>query len=181
MIINNSVFKTSRFVFAQSPHFSSRVSKSNLDGAQEPEHVPEFSLRVLDKIKNNSLLAIILIFFIIFLLFQHAWDLNWDFSAYVINSRYLFGNGDYYEVYRPPLISLILGIFSIFGKFREYIYVMFAAALFFISTIFLSDTLFKKYWCKYEISKEKTRLIFTSLSYLLFNSDRNRTSRPIIS
>ncbi|MEK6933328.1 MAG: hypothetical protein AABW75_00455 [Nanoarchaeota archaeon] len=40
--------ETSRFVFAQSPYFSSRASKSNLDGAQEPEHALEFSPRVLD-------------------------------------------------------------------------------------------------------------------------------------
>ncbi|MEK6933589.1 MAG: hypothetical protein AABW75_01800 [Nanoarchaeota archaeon] len=33
-----SNIETSRFVFAQSPYFSSRASKSNLDGAQEPEH-----------------------------------------------------------------------------------------------------------------------------------------------
>ncbi|MEK6933384.1 MAG: hypothetical protein AABW75_00735 [Nanoarchaeota archaeon] len=41
-------FETSRFVFAQSSYFSSRASKSNLDGAQEPEHAPEFSPMVLD-------------------------------------------------------------------------------------------------------------------------------------
>ncbi|MEK6934045.1 MAG: hypothetical protein AABW75_04165, partial [Nanoarchaeota archaeon] len=42
--------ETSRFVFAQSPYFSSRASKSNLDGAQEPEHAPDFSPKVLDKL-----------------------------------------------------------------------------------------------------------------------------------
>lgn len=41
-------FETSRFAFAQSPYFSSWVSKSNLDGAQEPKHAPDFSPRVLD-------------------------------------------------------------------------------------------------------------------------------------
>jgi len=40
--------ETSRFVFAQSPYFSSWVSKSNLDGAQEPKHALDFSPRVLD-------------------------------------------------------------------------------------------------------------------------------------
>ncbi|MEK6933246.1 MAG: hypothetical protein AABW75_00025 [Nanoarchaeota archaeon] len=42
--------ETLRFVFAQSPYFSSRASKSNLDGAQEPEHAPNFSQRVLDRL-----------------------------------------------------------------------------------------------------------------------------------
>ena len=34
------MFETSRFVFAQSPYFSSWASKSNLDGAQEPNTPP---------------------------------------------------------------------------------------------------------------------------------------------
>ena len=34
------IFETSRFVFAQSPYFSSWASKSNLDGAQEPNTPP---------------------------------------------------------------------------------------------------------------------------------------------
>jgi len=51
----DSLIETSRFVFAQSPYFSSQVSKSNLDGAQEPEHAPEFIPRVLDiEVKNES-------------------------------------------------------------------------------------------------------------------------------
>ncbi len=45
--------ETSRFAFAQSPRFSSKVSKSNLDGAQEPEHAPEFIQRVLDIEKDS--------------------------------------------------------------------------------------------------------------------------------
>jgi len=45
--------ETSRFAFAQSPYFNSRVSKSNLDGAQEPEHAPEFIPRVLDKTQKK--------------------------------------------------------------------------------------------------------------------------------
>ena len=40
--------ETSRFAFFQSPYFSLRVKKANLDGAQELEHAPDFSPRVLD-------------------------------------------------------------------------------------------------------------------------------------
>ncbi len=47
--------ETSRFAFAQSPHSNSRASKSNLDGAQEPEHAPEFIQRVLDKIDFSKI------------------------------------------------------------------------------------------------------------------------------
>ena len=37
---NSLPVETSRFVFAQSPYFSSWASKSNLDGAQEPNTLP---------------------------------------------------------------------------------------------------------------------------------------------
>ena len=47
------LFETSRFAFAQSLYFSPRASKSNLDGAQEPEHAPDFSPRVLDISASN--------------------------------------------------------------------------------------------------------------------------------
>ncbi|MEK6933309.1 MAG: hypothetical protein AABW75_00345 [Nanoarchaeota archaeon] len=67
--LNFDEFDTSRFVFAQSLYFSSRASKSNLDGAQEPKHAPDFSQKVLDtlitrfyeenrKMKNRKNLSI---------------------------------------------------------------------------------------------------------------------------
>lgn len=49
---NRGIIDISRFVFAQSSYFSPRVSKSNLDDAQEPKYTPDFSPRVLDKNKN---------------------------------------------------------------------------------------------------------------------------------
>ena len=41
-------FDTEKIKFAQTPYFSSRASKFNFRGAQEPEHAPDFSPRVLD-------------------------------------------------------------------------------------------------------------------------------------
>jgi len=40
LLVLSELFETSRFVFAQSPYFSSWASKSNLDGAQEPNTPP---------------------------------------------------------------------------------------------------------------------------------------------
>ena len=50
--ITTNDIETSKFVFVQSPYFGSRVSKSNLDGAQEPEHAPDFSPKILDIASN---------------------------------------------------------------------------------------------------------------------------------
>ena len=41
-------FDTEKIKFAQTPYFSSRASKFNFRGVQEPEHAPDFSPRVLD-------------------------------------------------------------------------------------------------------------------------------------
>ena len=49
------ILETSRFVFVQFPYFNLRASKSNLDGAQEPVYVGDFSLRVLDIKKNPKI------------------------------------------------------------------------------------------------------------------------------
>jgi len=49
---NNFEPDTEKIKFAQTPYFSSRESKLNFRGAQEPEHAPDFSPRVLDIFKQ---------------------------------------------------------------------------------------------------------------------------------
>jgi hypothetical protein len=115
-------------------------------------------------IKKNKFLILIFSLLTLFLLVQHFLYLSWDFSAYVLNAKYLFGRGDYYEVYRAPGISILLGIFIIFGKLGEYLAVFCISILFLISTVYLSDALYEKYWHQYQLSKEKTRLIFALFS-----------------
>ena len=43
------VIDTAKFVFAQTPCFNPRVSKSNFGVFKNPRHAPEFIPRVLDK------------------------------------------------------------------------------------------------------------------------------------
>ncbi|MBT4257657.1 hypothetical protein HOD88_00540 [archaeon] len=86
--------------------------------------------------------------------------MGWDFSAYVLNARHLFFGADYYEVVRPPLVSLIIGIFLFLGKISEYIYILIVSVLFFYSIIKLSDVLYEKYFCKFKIKKEFVRFLF---------------------
>ncbi len=106
--------------------------------------------------------TIMLLFFLstIFFLLQHKTFLSWDFSAYLINAKYLFHGEDYFEVYRAPLISVLLGIFLFLGNIGPYVYIVFVSSVFFISTIKLADSIHTNYLQKKRISKEITRIFF---------------------
>ncbi|MBS3162926.1 EpsG family protein [Candidatus Woesearchaeota archaeon] len=92
-----------------------------------------------------KLLHKILIVFIvstIFFIIQHSLFLGWDFSVYVSNAKYLFGNGSYFEIYRPPLTSIILGLFHFLGwKISEYIYIVLVSLLFMYASVKLAKSL----------------------------------------
>ena len=99
------------------------------------------------KLKNffmQHLSRLYFIFFIatFFFFLQHFLYQGWDFSAYVLNAQYVFSGGNYFELYRAPFMSFLLGLFSFFGwKTAEYIYIFSASALFFFSSLFLARTL----------------------------------------
>ncbi len=124
--------------------------------------------RFIEFVKNNKILSALFLVSTAFFIFQHYFYLGWDFSAYVINARYLFLGGDYFEVYRAHLMSVFLGIFSIFGKLGEYVYILLASSLFFISSIKLADSLYKKYFYKYNHKKEFIRVLFYLFSFNIF-------------
>ncbi|MBL7051799.1 MAG: hypothetical protein ISS01_01790 [Nanoarchaeota archaeon] len=66
--------------------------------------------------------------------------MGWDFSVYVLNAQYWFGNGMYFEIERAPLMSLMIGFFSIFTwKFAEYLYIILVSSLFFFSSVKLAE------------------------------------------
>jgi hypothetical protein len=112
------------------------------------------------KIKNNIFIILLFLFSTFFFISQHRFSLPWDFSAYVLNARYLFYGGTYFEVYRAPMASLILSIFIIIGSFGEYLYILFVAGLFLYGNTKLSDVIFRKYNEKEKSNKYLTRFIF---------------------
>lgn len=113
------------------------------------------------KIRSNPFFYLIATTTTLFFLIQHYFDFSWDFAAYLINAKYLFYGGNYVEVYRAPLISLILGPLLIFGSLAPYLYVAIVSILFFYSTKSLSDSLFEKYFYKYKVKKQTLLIIFT--------------------
>ncbi len=102
---------------------------------------------LVDKIKNfskqNKLLIFLFLVSTSLFCYEHSANLSWDFSAYVLNAKYLFYNGTYFETLRPPMVPLLLAPFLIFGVIGEYLYIILVSCLFFYSSIKLSDTLFK--------------------------------------
>ncbi|MEM4268448.1 MAG: hypothetical protein QXK37_06500 [Candidatus Woesearchaeota archaeon] len=79
------------------------------------------------------------LFFVIFLLATlffvaiHYLFLGWDFAVYVLNAKHIFGDGMYFELFRPPLTPFLLGVSSFFGlsySAGEYIYIICVSAFF---------------------------------------------------
>lgn len=80
---------------------------------------------------------IYLIYFLItiFFIYQHTLGVGWDFASYILNAKYFFSDGNYFEWLRPPLTPLLIGIFSIFTwKLSPYFYIIFLTALHFYSS-----------------------------------------------
>ncbi|MEM4703234.1 MAG: hypothetical protein QXP53_02005 [Candidatus Pacearchaeota archaeon] len=97
---------------------------------------------------NRKVLILLLILFVIstaFFIFQHSRDLGWDFSVYVLNAKYLFSGGFYFEWLRAPLVPLIIGILSFvaFGSYlvAEYLYIALVSFLFFFASVTLAKKL----------------------------------------
>lgn len=93
--------------------------------------------------KNNLPLVILFIIATTFFIYQRATITSWDFSSYILNAKYLFFQGEYFETIRPPLPSILLGVFLLIGVLGEYIYIIFVSSLFLYSSIKLSSFLTK--------------------------------------
>ena len=57
-----------------------------------------FSERIKDFISKNPLISILFLVSNIFFILQHYIHLSWDFSAYILNARYLFYDGSYFQL-----------------------------------------------------------------------------------
>ena len=90
-------------------------------------------------LKNPVKYTFLWIFALASFLLGHFLYVGWDFSAYVLNAQYFFGEGSFFEIYRPPLMSVLLGTFSFLGwKAAEYMYIILIACLFFYSSVRLA-------------------------------------------
>jgi len=93
-------------------------------------------------IKKEHLLILLLIS-ISYLYFQNLFSLDWDFMVYLLNAEFLVGKGHYFEIERPPLISIVLSPFVLF--FSKRIAGYFFVLLSFLIYIYSCITFSKKY------------------------------------
>ena len=112
-------------------------------------------IKLKQKISENKLLFSVFLISTLFFLFQHYFHLEWDFSSYVLNAKYWFHHGTYFELYRAPMLQTLFGFFLIFGKFGEYLFVIFSSSVFFYANTLLSEKLFKN-----KKNKDFSKLIF---------------------
>jgi hypothetical protein len=87
-------------------------------------------------------IVLITLVLLAFSCYRHYESLSWDFCAYSLNAQYWFQGGTYYETYRPPLTSLVLGFGFLFGNAGEYVFILLACGLFVYANIRLAYAVF---------------------------------------
>ncbi len=99
--------------------------------------------KIIDFIKKNKYILLILLITTLFFIVQHVFVFSWDFIAYVLNAKHLFDNGVYFETFRPPLTSFLIGLFAQISGYAtaEIIYIILVNISFCIGVVLLSKTL----------------------------------------
>ncbi len=127
--------------------------------------------RIFNKLRNffveNKLAGVLFILSTVFYIYQHYSYLSWDFSAYVLNSRYLFSDGTYFESQRPPLTALIMGTFIFLGEGAEYLYIIMVSSLFLYASMRSADSFFKL--MNLNLDRKFARFIFYFFSLSIFS------------
>ena len=100
----------------------------------------------VSEIKNfvidNKLIVFLYLFSTLFFIYQHTTGISWDFATYVLNAKYMMGQGFYFELLRPPLIQVIIGVLSVFGWLAaEYLYIILVSTLYLLSCLKISEAL----------------------------------------
>lgn len=117
--------------------------------------------------KENKLLIISYVLSLLFFIYQHYKILNWDFTVYILNAKYLINQGNYFEWARYPLPSILIIIFSIFSwKLAPYVFIILVSLLHLYSSIKIAE----------KFNFDKTIYYLISLSpFLLLEGLKNGT------
>ncbi len=98
--------------------------------------------KAADLVKNNLFIILFFLASTAFFIYQHSASISWDYSVFVLNAKYWFSSGSYFELFRPPLMPFTLSVLGIFGwAAAEYIYIVLASALFAYSSVRLAESL----------------------------------------
>jgi hypothetical protein len=98
--------------------------------------------KIREFFRNYWLIILMLIVSTIPIILNHFYGLSWDFAAYVLNGKYFFSRGEYFEILRPPLPSILISAFSFAGwRAGEFLYIIFVSTLFAYSSVRLAKAL----------------------------------------
>ncbi|HHQ45243.1 MAG TPA: hypothetical protein ENN13_03795, partial [Candidatus Altiarchaeales archaeon] len=90
---------------------------------------------------ENKVIIILLLASTLFFAHQHTSGVSWDFAVYVLNAKYMFSGGQYFEWERPPLTPTIIFALSFLGyKIAEYAYIIIVSAVFTLACVKISDS-----------------------------------------
>lgn len=85
-----------------------------------------------------------------FFIYYNTKRWSWDFSVYYLNAKYLFDEGYYFELLRPPLTSFLIGIFGILNwNYATYFYIVFVSLLYFFACKKFSEKYLKNFFVFY--------------------------------
>lgn len=100
-------------------------------------------MRIIDFAKKEKTITALFLFSIVFFIWQLQRGIGWDMAVYILNAKYFFANGFYFELLRPPLIPAIMGILGLMLGFSlaPYAYIMLSATLHLVSSLELAKTL----------------------------------------
>jgi len=104
--------------------------------------------KLFDFTLKNKYLILMFIIITIYFIIQYLFVFSWDFISYVLNAKYWFAHGLYFEIFRPPLASFIIGIFGVILGYplAEIAFIIFANFLFLIACTLLANELkFNRY------------------------------------
>ena len=94
----------------------------------------------LFNILKEKYIYIIYLLITIFFIYQYSLGVGWDFITYILNAKYLFSNGIYFEWFRPPLTPFLIGVFSIFTwGLAPYTYIILVTTVHFFSSLKFAD------------------------------------------
>ncbi|MFH1289811.1 MAG: hypothetical protein ABIH92_00205 [Nanoarchaeota archaeon] len=123
---------------------------------------------ILKLIRRNLGISILFVLSTAFFIYQNKINLSWDFASYILNAKYLFYDGIYFEIYRSPIPVVLFGIFLLFGKLSSYLYIIFTSSLFLYSNISLADAIFENPKLNKGLERRYLRFLFYFFSLSAF-------------
>lgn len=97
-------------------------------------------MNIKDFLYHNKIILTLFAISTSFLLYQHSTGFSWDFSVYVLNAKYIFGESLYVDMGASILMPIMLSFFKIFGwPASEYLYIILVSVLYFFACYKFSE------------------------------------------